>query len=126
MAAILLIDDNVDLCTMMAHALTLAGHQVHVAHDGKTASRLADCVPVDLVITDIVMPEQDGLETVMRLRKTHPGLPVIVISGDAPRHAPVYLTIASKLGATRTLLKPFSAAMLLETVNAMLPPSAGD
>lgn len=66
------------------------------------------------------MPEQDGLEIVLQLRKTHPHLPILLMSGDAPRHAPHYLKVGAKLGATRTLLKPFSIRTLLDTVTEVL------
>ena len=75
---------------------------------------------IDLLITDIVMSEQDGLEVLMQVRKSHPRLQVIMMSGEAPRHAPLYLSIGEKLGATRTLLKPFSMQTLLEVVREVL------
>lgn len=119
-ASILIIDDNEALRTMMAHALTHAGHKVSVAADGKEGLRLFNCRPVELVITDIVMPEQDGIEIVMILRKTHPQLPVLAISGDSPKHSALYLSLARKLGAVETLQKPFSVAALLAAAQAAL------
>lgn len=87
---------------------------------GKAGLKLLAAHPVDLVITDVVMPDQDGLEIVMHLRKTHPHLPILLMSGDAPRHAAHYLEVGEKLGATRTLLKPFSIRTLLDTVTEVL------
>jgi len=120
MAAVLLMDDNVAFVEIMAQVLTHAGHQAWVANGGQEGLRLLDQHPVDLVITDVVMPGQDGIETILRLRKTHPKLPVIVMSGDSPRHAALYLSTAQKLGALKTLAKPFSAATLLNAVTEAL------
>lgn len=66
----------------------------------------------DLVITDLVMPEKDGIEIVMELRKTQPDLPIIAMSGQSS-HSPLYLGMAKNRGAQRTLAKPFSIETLL-------------
>lgn len=125
MSSILIIDDNVAFGETMAQALRSAGHTVWHCPDGKTGFKLLEAHPVELVITDIVMPDQDGLEVVMRLRKSLPGLRVILMSGDSPRHAPLYLSMGRKLGAARTLLKPFSVRTLLDTVGEVLSGEAG-
>ena len=125
MASILLIDDNESLRAMMAHALTLAGHKVITAGDGKAAMRAFAQHAVDLVITDLVMPDQDGVETLMLLRKSHPKLPVIAISGDSPTHAALYLSVARKLGAVATLQKPFAVGALLAAAETALAQPGG-
>lgn len=120
MASILIIDDNIAFGETAAEALRSTGHTVWHCPSGKAGFRWMRDHPVDLVITDIVMPEQDGLEVLIQLRQSHPRLPVILISGDAPRRAPLYLSISAKLGATRTLLKPFPLQTLLGTVAEVL------
>jgi CheY-like chemotaxis protein len=114
MPAILLIEDNEPLRDMLVGALSGAGYEVHSAGDGKQGMRLLKTQPVSLLITDIVMPEQDGIETLHLLRRSHPQLPVIAISGDSSRNAALYLSISCKLGAVRTLQKPFAVSVLLE------------
>ena len=91
--------------------------------------------PVDLMIVDIFMPAMDGLETMKQVHRYRPEVPVIVISGYAPRptpeSAPDFLQMATKLGAVSSLQKPFRARDLLSavdsclsTVDGLLPPSA--
>ena len=120
MATILLIEDNEPLAEVMTHALKRAGYDVLNATTGRAGTDLLRVRAADLVITDIVMPDQDGIETVMWIRQHQPHLPVIAISGDSPRHAPLYLTVTQKLGVLRTLQKPFSADVLLRAVDEVL------
>lgn len=120
MASILIIDDNVAFGESLVLALRSAGHTVWHGLSGKAGFKLLNEHPVDLVITDIVMPDQDGLEVVMQLKKSLPRMRVILMSGDSPRYAPLYLSIGRKLGVGRTLLKPFSIQTLLTTVAEVL------
>ncbi len=120
-ANILLLDDNSSLRTVMALALTRAGHHVLEAADGKAGIRLLEQNPIDVLVTDIVMPDQDGLATIPIARKLRPGLRIVVISGDSPSHAPLYLKTAGLLGAYKTLLKPFAIADLLNAVRESDP-----
>jgi CheY-like chemotaxis protein len=82
---------------------------------------------IDLVITDVSMPERDGLETMSDLRQSHPQLPVIAISGDVPLNRDLFLEIAAKLGASRVLAKPFRIDELIaaarEAVGIAIPPA---
>lgn len=125
MSSILLVDDNTALLEMMAVALREEGYETWEAQNGREAMRLLETVSVDLIITDIVMPEQDGIETMMKLRKSHPDLPIIAISGDSRTRAPLYLSLAGKLGAVHTLLKPFTIPDLLRATRKALLPDAG-
>lgn len=120
MATILVIDDNLPFGETVAEALRGASHTVWHMPSGRSATGLLDTQTIDIVITDIVMPDEDGLEILLRLRRSHPQLKVIMMSGDNPKHAPLYLAIGAKLGAVRTLLKPFSVEALLSTVEAVL------
>jgi CheY-like chemotaxis protein len=124
MASILLVDDDELLRGVLAKALALGGHAVIQASDGKAAMRLAATQAIDLVITDIVMPVQEGLETIMALRRDRPALPIIAMSGGAT-NSRLYLQIAAKVGARRMLSKPFSPGQLLDLVDEVLksPPS---
>jgi len=124
MSTILVIDDNEPPRELLARALERQGYHVLAAGNGVDGIKLMQQNEVALLVTDIVMPEQDGLESIQRARKLQPDLPVIVISGDAPRHAPLYLKIAGHLGAHKILMKPFAMETLLTAVREILPPSA--
>src|SRR4051812_11040650 len=111
---ILLIDDNDELRTVVSTLLRDAGHEVRTGRDGEEAQELLRAGRVDLLITDIVMPEEDGLGLIIIVRREYPGLPVIAISGSGA-HSALYLKLAGMLGATATLAKPFSFAELTST-----------
>ncbi|HEY1111000.1 MAG TPA: response regulator [Opitutaceae bacterium] len=122
MGLILLVDDSDPLREVMAAALEHDGHRVLQAADGKAAIALLRANRVDLLITDVVMPDQDGLVTLQLARKMQPELKVIVISGDSPRFAALYLDLATKFGATKTLRKPFTLPDLLASVREFCAP----
>jgi CheY-like chemotaxis protein len=121
MARILLIDDDDSVRTVLSLALTEHGHTVIEAHDGKEGLELYKHAKADLVITDIVMPEKEGLEVLMKLMKKHPPAKIIAISGGGGKHHPAhYLHAARLLGAAKVLAKPFSYELLLAAVNEVL------
>ncbi|MCX6956355.1 MAG: response regulator [Verrucomicrobia bacterium] len=113
MPGILLLEDNEAYRTLLTEILTLAGFAVHAAANGRHVDAILAERPIDLVITDVVMPERDGIETLTALRYSHPRLPVIAISGDVPLNTHLFLTIAEKLGASRVLAKPFKMDQLV-------------
>lgn len=113
MPAVLLLEDNAAYRALLTEVLTLAGFEVHASPDGRRVADILREHPIDLVITDMVMPERDGIETLTELRYSHPRLPVIAISGDVPLNTELYLTIAEKLGASRVLAKPFKMDRLI-------------
>ena len=119
MARILLVDDNIELLNVMSLVLISAGHQLHAVANGRDAMRSAEKNGFDLVITDIFMPEKDGLEVITALREKFPGIPVLAISGGIRLDALEYLEIARKLGAVQVLSKPFTTAQLLESVGQL-------
>lgn len=120
MPAVLLLEDNAAYRALMTEVLTLAGFVVHAAPDGRRVAEMLRERPIDLVITDLVMPERDGIEILTELHYTHPKLPVIAISGDMPLNTELYLTIAQKLGASRVLAKPFKMDRLIAAARAAL------
>ena len=121
MARILLIDDEDGLRKMLRRALEEKGHSVTEAREGREALRLHRLNPADLVITDIQMPGQDGLEVLMELRRESPGVKVIAMSGGGRALTPaVTLEMAIPLGATTTLAKPFRLEALFEAVERTL------
>ena len=122
MPTILLLDDNDQYRALLSEVLTTAGFDVCAAPNGRQVGKILASQPIDLVITDLVMPDCDGIETIRRLRLSHPELPVIAMSGDNPLNTALYLTIAEKLGAARILEKPFSTGALVTAVCAALMP----
>ena len=122
MARILLIDDDDAVRKMLRLTLTHFGHTVIEARNGKEGLELFKPAKVDLVITDIVMPEKEGLEVLMELRtKQLPMVKVIAISGGGRMSARDNLHMARLLGAGKVLTKPFSNEVLIAAINELLP-----
>lgn len=124
MAHLLLIEDDKDLREILAVSLVDAGHVVRQAREGREAMTLFTREPADVVITDLIMPGKEGLETILALRKERPKLPIIAISGGV-EHSPVYLGLAARLGAQRTLAKPFKIEELLAAIDEVLKQARG-
>jgi CheY-like chemotaxis protein len=121
MARILLIEDDEAVRTLLRQTLTQSGHTVVEASTGREGLELFRRAPhTDLVITDILMPEQEGLEVVMALRDTHPPVKIIAISGAGPHGGGDYLAVARAMGASKVLQKPFSIATLIATIDELL------
>jgi YesN/AraC family two-component response regulator len=120
MARILLIDDDESVRTILYLTLVHAGHEVIEARNGREGLDLFRQGSVDLVITDIVMPEKEGFEVVMKIRKKNPTLKIIAISGGGLHNAAHYLHTAKLLGAAKVLAKPFSNETLMTAVNELL------
>ena len=126
MAHVLVIDDDADVRTIIRRAVQLDGHLVTEAGDGAEGLRLFVERPVDLVITDILMPEREGIETIIELRRRRPELPILAISGGSQiTDRDGLLVSADLLGATRVLPKPFTLAELRAVVHGLLG-TAGD
>lgn len=119
MANVLIIEDDPHVRMAVQHCLKKSGHIVLVATDGKEGMSLVRKGAVDLVVTDIFMDGQEGLETISALRKMHPKLPIIAMSGGNPA-SEAMLQVASELGAQQVLAKPFWSKGLLEAVDKAL------
>jgi DNA-binding response OmpR family regulator len=118
MARILIIDDDPDTRSMLQDMLKLAHHETVTAADGKQGIKQHLATPADVVITDLFMPDQDGFETIVELRKKFPTVAIIAMSGKAV--AANMLSIAQKLGAAEVLQKPFLSIELLSAVDRAL------
>ena len=115
---ILLIDDDVAIRGSTRRMLERAGYEVLEAAEGEAGIRLLGAQIVDLVITDIYMPGEDGFATIRRLRREWPGIKIITMSGGI-RAGPADLNAsAAALGVARTLSKPFDRDQLLEAVRS--------
>ena len=116
---ILIIDDEAPVRDMLRQMLEKEGYEVVEAPEGNAGIRLFRDNPTDLVITDILMPDKEGIETILELQKTFPQVKIIAISGGGRIKLNV-LPVAKAFGALRTLAKPFERKELLEAVRAVL------
>jgi len=118
MARILIVDDEEMDRVLMAHVLQDAGHEPLFAPDGHTALRIWRAGGVDLVVTDIVMPELDGVTLLETIRMEDPGVPVIAVSGISAKR----LNKAARSGAQAILTKPVDPGELLGEIDRALDP----
>lgn len=124
MARILVIDDDRAILEMAGSALKARGHAVEIAVNGRVGLRALGAERFDLVITDMLMPEMDGLETIRAIKGFDPATKVLAITGGGAVDHGDLLNIAAKLGADGALFKPFQPSALLATVELMLNPRA--
>jgi len=120
MARILVIDDELSILEVLRKILQFEGYDVVTAANGEDGLELFRQTPCDLVITDMVMPEKDGLQTILDLRKEKPDLPVIAMSGGGTISKERYLVVAGYLDRVVTLAKPFSVESIIEAVVRLL------
>jgi len=121
MPSVLVVDDEDQLRQLIREILEQAGYQVTEARDGKEAVQQYRLAPADVVIMDILMPEQDGLETTSTLRREFPNVKIIAITGSSEMIGILsFLDVAKMLGAHGALQKPFEMQTLLDTVQAEL------
>ncbi len=118
MPRILIIDDDSAVRATVRHLLERAGYEIIEAADGREGSRMLD--GVDLVITDLLMPEVDGVDLLGMIRRQGLTLPVIAMSGGGKVDSKSYLDVARALGAFATIAKPFELDHLLSTVRDAL------
>jgi DNA-binding NtrC family response regulator len=117
MAKILVIDDDPSVTLTVSRALKSAGHSVTVAAQGEEGIRSFHEAPAELVITDIFMPEHDGIQLINHFRKLFPRLPIIAMSGNSRAEM---LEVALKLGVVAALEKPFAMNELLKAIDDAL------
>lgn len=117
---ILVVDDDPEIRSTLKKVLEMSGHTVHTASSGMEAQQCLAAHTVHLMITDIVMPDQDGLESMRQARESHPGLPVIAMSGGGRLRTDNYLRLAKAFGASDVLEKPFDTTTLLAIVKQVL------
>ena len=120
MTRVLVIDDDVQVRTILRKTLEGKGYEVEEATDGEEGMKLLSAGPADIVITDIFMPNKEGIQTIREVRKKFPQVKLLAISGGGSRAYLKILPIAQTLGAHGTLAKPFKLQDLREAVNAIL------
>lgn len=119
MASVLIIDDDRAIRELLKGLLTSQGHDVRVACDGREAVFLFNQAPDDLVISDVYMPNEDGIGLMREIRTIKPGTPFLMISGGDTSEFDA-LRMAQKLGANAVLRKPVSPKDLFSSVTACL------
>ena len=126
MARILLVEDDDAVRVTLRRSLEAAGHEVEDAPNGEVALAAYRRRASDVVVTDLVMPEKNGLEMIMELRRLDPAVKIIAMSGGGRTLGPgqLYLESAKLFGALRVLSKPFTSAALLKALSEVLLPPA--
>lgn len=121
MAGILIVEDDSDLRELLKSSFLKRGdHLVIDASNGKEALHKFKLLLVDLVITDLVMPEMDGIGLIMELKKLKPSIKIIAISGGGKIGPSNYLSIAETLGANAIFTKPFSIKNMMDKVDELI------
>ena len=121
MARILIMDDDNQFRVMLRIMLENAGYKdIEEAENGQIGMKLIRKDHFDLVITDIIMPDKEGIETIMEIRNEFPAIKIIAMSGGGKIGADSYLVMAGHLGAGRTLAKPFQQSELANAVRELL------
>ena len=120
MARILIIDDDDIIRRMLSLMLTKAGYDVVDAANGKEGLKQFRENDIDLVLTDLIMPEKEGIEMIMELKTDFPDVKIIAMSGGAQMGPDGYLQLADALGAQRTLKKPIARDDLLGAIKEIL------
>jgi DNA-binding NtrC family response regulator len=127
MQRILIIDDDHHILLMIKKMLERAGYEVDLASNGSEGMELFKRIHADLVITDIIMPEKEGLETLRAMKRLRPDLKIIAMSGGGKISADNYLETAKIFGASLVLEKPFSQkTMVLAVIDLLGVPTGGD
>jgi DNA-binding NtrC family response regulator len=120
MARVLVCEDEENIRSLITHALAEAGHTVVEACDGAEALRAHRGHPVDILVTDIVMPVKDGLEVIHEFKQQSPRLPVIAYTGHPASKRLDYLGTAAYAGASKVFKKPFDMDEMLRAIEELL------
>ena len=120
MSAILVIDDDASVREVVSEMLRLEGHEVTIAENGREATTMLAEHDFDLVITDLIMPDKEGLELIREMKAIAPDAKIIAMSGGGFGKAQTYLKLAEKFGAVRTFIKPIDSQDILSMVKDIL------
>ncbi|MCO4784010.1 MAG: response regulator [Candidatus Cloacimonetes bacterium] len=122
MSKVLLVEDDTDMSEVFCDFLEMSGHKVHTAFNGKEGLALFQQDSFDIIVTDIIMPELDGLEMIKAILAIKPDTAIITLSGGhrlVPEVATQYLDASIKLGAARSFCKPFKMTDLLTAIDEL-------
>lgn len=122
MTRIMIVDDEEPIRDALSSVIEAAGHQTCSVADGSRCLALLDTFKPDVVITDLLMPGMEGMQTIHELRKQRPDLPIIAMSGSLWDPGLGYLRSARLLGASRTLSKPIEPRALIQAIASLVAP----
>jgi len=125
MAVVLIIDDNAQIRDLWADSLSEAGFDVRAAPSGVQGMEIARAEKVDVIVTDIFMPEKDGIETLLEIKSVRPQAKVLVVSGGSAMMDKSFLEVAERLGADATLQKPVDIDRFCELVTRLAEGAKG-
>ena len=114
---VLLIDDEPMVRKIVRKMLERAGHEVVNVENGRAGLDRLERAPFDLIVTDIIMPDVEGIEVLMTVRERHPSIAAVAMSGGGRMGNVDFLEVARKLGAAATLEKPFTQDALLKAID---------
>jgi DNA-binding response OmpR family regulator len=117
---ILVVDDNEDLRNTIGALLQADGFDVALAADGQAALAEHQATPADVVLTDLFMPDKDGIETIVELRRLSPQVKIVAMSGWTSTQGSDYLQVAREIGASVTLQKPFDPGELSRVLRRLV------
>ncbi|MFC1763921.1 response regulator [Planctomycetota bacterium] len=120
MKRVLVVDDDIQLRPLLEQILVREGYEVRTASNGVEALAALQAEFFDLMITDIIMPEKEGLETISEIRRQDLDIKIIAISGGGRADAGTYLRLAKAQGADRILIKPFERNEIIEAIEELL------
>jgi DNA-binding response OmpR family regulator len=121
---VLVADDDDQVRMLLRRVLTKAGYDVSEARNGNEALRVFRQKPAAVLITDLIMPDKEGLETIQEFRRSHTPVKIIAMSGGGRLDQNMYLSMAKKIGADHVLSKPFTPQDLLSAVQSLVEKSA--
>ncbi|MDH3349639.1 MAG: response regulator [Desulfobulbaceae bacterium] len=116
---VLIIDDDEQMRILLRQIMEWRGYDVSEAENGKVGVRIQRDTPAELIVTDLIMPEQEGLETIRTIKNEFPGVKIVAISGGGRIGPDAYLPAARELGADRVFSKPFDIGELVEAVEEL-------
>lgn len=120
MANILLVEDDILVSDMLSQTLTREGHTVRIANDGEEATIILQKFKPEIMITDILMPKKSGTTLIAEVKRLHPDMEVIAISGGGRSDPIGYLDLSEELGASISFAKPVDNSALLMTIDLLL------
>jgi DNA-binding response OmpR family regulator len=124
-SSILIVDDDEFISSLLSKTLIDEGFAVSMAENGRSGLAMYLANRPDVLITDIIMPDMDGLELIKTIRKKHPDTPIIAISSADPKDNTFFLDVSKDLGATKILAKPFNPDDLVRVVQELLGRGSG-
>jgi DNA-binding response OmpR family regulator len=120
MPRILIVEDDDELAGFLSEKLQERGYEIVTAPDGVQALKTLETQSFDLVLTDIVLPEKEGVQTIREIKQINPNLPIVAMSGGGIGSSNLYLDLARFAGASRTIPKPFTIGELLAVIEDVL------